>query len=239
MSPLYFDTRMSQKFCNYLVTWGIVRQLQMLLSRSWTEQMTLNSKISSFPDTLRVLLTVFASMTGSMASEYTLRLTWLCLIVNILCHTIVISSTIWLLYCDYFTHSKCFWLLPRRYSPVQIRKALVHELDYVARSSARLSNHIRGEAMQNMSTHQLPRNYQPQWVPTMAWTYLFTWFTHCKLAHTKILQILLPLLYFYFQNVFSVDIIISLYYIIIKSSNHNKLSVKYNFHQTDYEFKRH
>ena len=47
------NTRVSQKFCNILVTWGTVQQLQILLPRGSGEP--------SSPDTLQVLLTKFAS----------------------------------------------------------------------------------------------------------------------------------------------------------------------------------
>ena len=47
----------------------------------------------------------------------------------------------------------------------------VSELDYAARSSVRLFNHTRYEAMHNVSAHQLPQNYRAQWVPFPALNY--------------------------------------------------------------------
>ena len=64
----------------------------------------------------------------------------------------------------------------------------IPKLDYIAFSSAWLSNFTRSEVMHNMSVHQLPQYYQ-QWIPSLAWAALATWYMHCKLACTaKILQ---------------------------------------------------
>ena len=43
----------------------------------------------------------------------------------------------------------------------------VPELDQVAHSSGQLSTHTQNEAMHNMSVHQLPLYYQPQWVTSI------------------------------------------------------------------------
>ena len=61
----------------------------------------------------------------------------------------------------------------------------VLELDYVALSSARLSNYARSEEIHNLSANQLPQYYQPLQVPSIAWTALVTWYINCKQAHLK------------------------------------------------------
>ena len=48
-----------------------------------------------------------------------------------------------------------FWLLLWRYGPARTCKAGVSELDNIAHSSVQLSNHPWGEAMHNVSAHQL------------------------------------------------------------------------------------
>ena len=46
--------------CNILVTWVTVRQLWMLLPRSWMWRTTLDWEMLSLPDTLHVILSEFA-----------------------------------------------------------------------------------------------------------------------------------------------------------------------------------
>ena len=62
---------MSQKFCNILVTWGI------LLSRLWRWQTTLDCGMPSLPDTLWELFPGFTS-------ESSFRPTWPYLIIKVL-----------------------------------------------------------------------------------------------------------------------------------------------------------
>ena len=62
--------------------------------------------------------------------------------------------------------------------------------------------------MYNMSAHQLPQYYQPQQVPSTAWTTSVTWYMHHKLACTKILQNFLLI---------QVFVIILIYYITKQS----------------------
>ena len=60
---IYIYIRANQKFFNILQTWGTIRQLQMLLLRSWRWRTTLDIEMLSSPDTLRVLLTGFGNCT--------------------------------------------------------------------------------------------------------------------------------------------------------------------------------
>ena len=64
-------TRLSQKFCNILVTWDTIWQLLMLWPRLWRWWTTLNCEIHSSSDTLQVLLTKFFFMVLSTALEST------------------------------------------------------------------------------------------------------------------------------------------------------------------------
>ena len=66
---------------------------------------------------------------------------------------------------------------------VQTHKEKVSELDYVAHSSAFKSCTT---SVHNMSAHQLPLYHKLQLVSSTAWTALVTWYTHHKIAHTKI-----------------------------------------------------
>ena len=66
--------------------------------------------------------------------------------------------------------------------------------NYAARSSVRLSNHTRSEAMHNVSTHQMPQYYQQRQLPFTAVTASVTWYMHHKLARAKILKKLLDYL---------------------------------------------
>ena len=54
----------------------------------------------------------------------------------------------------------------------------VFELDYGARSSTQLLNHIRSEAMHNVSAHQLSQYYLLQKVPSTVWTALVIWYAY-------------------------------------------------------------
>ena len=62
------------------------------------------------------------------------------------------SKISWTL-CDqlhlHLSHNK-YWLLPRCYDLVRSHKASIPELDYVARSFVRLSNHTRSVTMRNV-----------------------------------------------------------------------------------------
>ena len=154
-----YNTRTSQKFCNILVVCGSIRQLLMLLPRSCRWWTTLDSEMQSSPDTLRVILTGFASL--STASKST--------VLGLPDVTgSLMSLQPWLLYYDqlhlYFLPTKCFWLLLRCYDPVGTHEAKVRvkKLDYIDRSSMRLSNYTLNEMMHNVPAHQLPRCFQPQ-----------------------------------------------------------------------------
>ena len=61
--------RVSQLFCYILVTWGTIRTLRVFLQRLWRWRTTLDRDMQSLPDTHSVLLTRFASMSWSTASE--------------------------------------------------------------------------------------------------------------------------------------------------------------------------
>ena len=63
--------KLSQKFCNILVIWGLIWCLWMLLSMSWRWQTTLYCEILSLLDTLQVLLTRLTSMAWSMTLKST------------------------------------------------------------------------------------------------------------------------------------------------------------------------
>ena len=114
---------MSQKFCNILVTWGTIWQLQLL--RLWRGQIALDFEILCLPDTLQVQLTVFVSMVWSMTSESTLLglpdLAWLLRFLqaeqNFLNHLV--------------TEQLINWLFPWSYCPLWIHKALVSNLEDV------------------------------------------------------------------------------------------------------------
>ena len=108
------------------------------------------------------------------------------------CNRSEISLAIRLMYCDqlrfYFLHKKIFWLLLLRYGRVRTCKAYVPELGTITRSSVKLLNHTKSEAMHNLSAHRLARYYQPQWVSSTAWTASVKWYTRHQLARTKIFQ---------------------------------------------------
>ena len=65
----YCSTRVNQRFCIISVTWETIRQLRIVLPRSWRWQLTLDRKIPSSPDTLRELIATFTSMAWSLSSE--------------------------------------------------------------------------------------------------------------------------------------------------------------------------
>ena len=119
----------------------------------------------------------YASMAWNTASESTV----LGLIVEVLGGRAKFLE-IWLLCRDqlllHLSYNKCFWLLLRRSGPVWTRKSLSSRLDYVTRSSKQLSNQTRNE-----KTHQLPRYYQPQQIPTTAWNASVMQYTSHKLTH--------------------------------------------------------
>ena len=155
---------------------------------SWERRITLKCEI---PDTLLTLLTRVTAMTSSTASE---------------------SSSLWGLpgwsrflqpERNFFKHLVTelwstapsslaqqmffFCLLWRYYGPVRTRKAQVLELDYIERSFVQLLNHIRNEAMHNMSAYQVPQYYQPKQILFTAWTASVMWYTCCRLARIQIL----------------------------------------------------
>ena len=112
------------------------------------------------------------------------RPTWHCPIVEVLqAKRNSLNHLVTLLW-SAFTQKNHFWLLLRCYGCVRPHKVGIHKLDYVALSSLRLLSHIRNETMHNVSTHQLPRYYQPLRVPATAWTASFTWGTRRKLVLT-------------------------------------------------------
>ena len=144
----------------------------------------------SLPDTLRVLLVRFAFMVWNTASESTVldqpELAWsssfLQLGQNFLNYLVTL---IWSTAPSPFAQQIVFWLLLRCYGSVRTCKAKVPKLDYV---TLHLTNHIRSEAIRNVSAHQQPRYYQPHQIRTTTWTTLVTWYMRNKLGHTKILQ---------------------------------------------------
>ena len=73
---------MSQKFCNILVTWCTIRQLRILLLSFWRWRTTLDSKMQSSPDTLRVLLAGFVFMPSQEIHRF--RPACSCLIIKVL-----------------------------------------------------------------------------------------------------------------------------------------------------------
>ena len=73
--------------------------------------------------------------------------------------------------------------------PVRTRKAQVPKLDYDTQlSSVRLSNHMKSEAMHNVSAHQQQWYNETQWLFNTVWNALVMWYTCRKLVHTKTLQ---------------------------------------------------
>ena len=62
---------MWQKFLNISLMWGTVRQLRMILPKSYRWRITLDFQMPISPNTFHVLLTEFASMAWSSASEST------------------------------------------------------------------------------------------------------------------------------------------------------------------------
>ena len=135
----------------------------MLLLRPWKWQTTLDCEMLTLLDTLQVLLTKFVLIAESTTTESSFRLTWPCLIIKVLCNQSQISWTIWLLSSDQPLH-KYFGLLPLCYGSVWTHKAEVPKLVYIVQHS----NHTQSETMYNVSVHQLPQYYQPQWVLFMA-----------------------------------------------------------------------
>ena len=138
----------SHKFCSILLTWGTIQQLRMVLPRSWKGQTTLNCKMPSLPDTLQVLLAEFTSLAQSIASESTvlglLDFAW--------------SS--WFLQPEwtFLNHLiTILWSTVSLFVQFESCKAWVAELDYVVRSTMRLSNHTQCEAMHDVSAFKLTR----------------------------------------------------------------------------------
>ena len=158
----------------------------MLLVRSWRWWTTLDFKMLSSPDTLHMLLTGFVTVARSMASES-------------ICSSRKISWIIWLLYCDqqrlHFSHNKCFFIC--LYSITAQFKLVKYEFPNlrlknwpcvifwpsggggkydITHLSVQLSNYKWSGTLHNVSVHQVPKYYQPQQVPSMAWTTLVMWY---------------------------------------------------------------
>ena len=55
-TPQKSNTRLSQKFCNILVTWDLIWCFWILLLKLWRWQTTFDSEMLNLPDTLQVLL---------------------------------------------------------------------------------------------------------------------------------------------------------------------------------------
>ena len=162
----WVNTRLSQKFCHIFVPWGTIHHLQMLLSRLWRWRTTESSEMPSPPDTLQALHTGFSSLAISTGSEFTTLPDY---------HNSSLPSEISLLWSSAPSSFWWFGLPSRSYGLVLTRWAKDTELDNVAHSSIQAFNsHSRREAMYNLSAHQLPRYYQPQWVLTTARTVLVT-----------------------------------------------------------------
>ena len=60
---ILYDNRVSQIFCNILVTCGTIRQLWMISPLPWSWGITLDCKMLSSHDTLRMVLARFAPLT--------------------------------------------------------------------------------------------------------------------------------------------------------------------------------
>ena len=89
-------TRVSQRFCNILITWSTIPFLEMLLlGRSWKYRTTLDCEIPSLPDTLRVTLRIWQN-----SLEHGLEIYTFMPYHRGSCKPSEISLTIWLLYCD-------------------------------------------------------------------------------------------------------------------------------------------
>ena len=139
---------------------------------------TLNCKMSSSPDTFFVLLIKFTFMVWGTASQSFLQTKQ-----NILNYLITVINCV-LAFCITIVFG-CFHNVMALFKLVKH----VHKFEYIVHSSVWLSNHTWSESMHNMSAHQLPWYYHPQWVIFMACIALITRYACCKLAHTtKILQ---------------------------------------------------
>ena len=138
----------------------------MLLPSSWRWLITLDSDIQSSPDTLRVLITGFASMIWNKTSVFTVLG-----LPNIARSSRFLETWVKLLepfdYCPVikcaFTFRttnvfRCFWSVVTEFESAKHD----YELDYVACSSFQHSNQTRREAMHNVSAHQVTRCYQSQ-----------------------------------------------------------------------------
>ena len=97
---IYIYIWLSQKFCNILLTWGMIQQVWMFLPRLWRWKAPLSCVMPNSPNTLWVLVTRFVSMGWSTASEsmvlslHDLAYCWYSY------NLIEISFTICLLYCN-------------------------------------------------------------------------------------------------------------------------------------------
>ena len=126
-------TRVSYMFCNILQTWGTIRQLRMLLLRSWRWQTIMDCEMLSSPDNPQFLFTILASMDWSTVSESTFFFfcvfffvfcffpwpSWPCLLVEVLTIRAKFLEPFvqWSQLRLHLLHNKCFYLLLRRYGP--------------------------------------------------------------------------------------------------------------------------
>ena len=82
--------------------WDTVWQVYMLLLRSWRWQISLDHKVPSLPDTLRVPIWFIAWLQNPLL--------WSCLVVDVFAPQTKFPWPIWLLYCDqlhfYLSHKR-------------------------------------------------------------------------------------------------------------------------------------
>ena len=107
----FSNTMVSQKFCNILIMWDIIWQLQMVLLSWWRGWNTIDCRMLNSPDTLRVWSLWVGAWSWNpplFLDDPTLLNCWSSYNLS------KISWTIWLLYCNqlclHFLPNKCFWL---------------------------------------------------------------------------------------------------------------------------------
>ena len=175
---------MRQKFCHNLETLDILGEIMKVTNHSklWNIELTWYSLSATH------WICLYGLEQGFRINSF--RSTWPCLIIEILLvpakflkpfgFCTVINCIFPFCKTNVFS---CFCSVMTQF------KLMMHKfpnLDYVAHSSVQLLNLKQSKAMHSISAHQLPWYYQPQQIPSTAWTALITWYMHCKLAYTKI-----------------------------------------------------
>ena len=181
-SALYtLVARVSQNFCNILVTWGTIRQLWVFLPRLWRCPITLvDTELAWYSSSATLWICLYGL--GHGLGIYSLRSIWPCLIVEDLVTRAKFLWTTWLPHCNQLHHhllqTKCDVM-------AQFKLIKNPELDHITRS---FKLHMERSNVHNLSAHKLLWYYQPQRVSFTDWTDSITLDTNHKLARKKIYQ---------------------------------------------------